>query len=126
MKAEGGILAPSEPGIAWLKAAPGFPVEDLLRSFHRLQQRALELELENLELKTAQQQSTNQFAAIYDSAHAGYVEMDDQTKIKNINVRAASLLGHEPSELVGQKFLDFVAEEDGQQFREHLRKCGSA
>ncbi len=125
MKEQGAILSPTEPGVDWHRAG-GFPAQDLLRSLHELQERALKLELENLEMRRQQhgaRLSPSEFANAYDSAKVGYIEIDDGTVIQRINKIGASMLGIETT-AAGRSLTDFVARDDVARLRENLKECG--
>lgn len=126
MKEQGAILSPSEPGVDWQQAS-GFPARDLLRSFQQLQERTLELELENLELRgkqQARQLSDSDFSNLYDQAQIGYIETDESTAIQRINKLAANFLGADQQQLSGKLLADFFTQSDSERFRQHLQQCG--
>lgn len=125
MKEQGAILSPSEPGVDWQRAS-GFPAQDLLRSFHHLQERALQLELENLELrrdKNAGPLSAAQFSKTYDEAQIGYIETDESTAIERINTLGARFLGAQPQQLTGKPLANFFSRSESERLRQHLRHC---
>jgi two-component system, cell cycle sensor histidine kinase and response regulator CckA len=126
MKEQGAVITPAEPGVDWQRVT-GFPAHDLLQSFRQLQERALKLELQNLELQTQQhgRLSPSESADVYDSARVGYIETDDGAFIQRINKIAANLLGGQPQQLTGKPLTDFFAVADASQLRDHLRRCGS-
>jgi PAS domain S-box-containing protein len=127
MKEQGAILSPSEPGIDWRRAS-GFPAQDLLRSFRHLQERTLQLELENLELrreKNAEQVSPSQFSDVYDQAQIGYIETDEDTAIQRINKLGAHFLAAEPRNLIGKRLAEFFSRADSERFQQHLQDCAS-
>ncbi len=109
----------------WQRAS-GFPAQDLLRSFRQLQERALQLELENIELrrgKTTAQLSPTQFSETYDQAQIGYIETNESAAIQRINKLGAHFLGGDPQQLVGKPLVDFFSRVEGERLRQHLQEC---
>ncbi len=86
----------------------------------------VELEMQNDELRLAQQElesSRDRYVDLYDFAPIGYVSLDQNGTIQEINLTGAQLLGSERARLVGHPFVTHVADEDRGPFREHLRNC---
>lgn len=85
-----------------------------------------ELEVQNQELQTVQRQLQayrDRYIDLYDFAPLGYVTLDEDGYIQEINLAGAGLLGGELAELVGYSFADYVATADQAAFLEHNRKC---
>jgi len=109
-----------------LEAVQDDKVRDLLRE---LQVHQLELEIQNRELRETQQQlirSRMRYADLYDFSPMGYVSLDENGVIEEINIMGAKLLGGNPHKLVGRLFADFIADEDTESFQNHLRLCRSS
>ena len=91
---------------------------------HDLQVHQLELEMQNQELREAQQgleEARDRYADLYDFAPTGYVTLDAKGHIRDINLTGAALLGHERAELLGKPFSLWVARESMPVFLRHLR-----
>lgn len=78
---------------------------------------ALQESLEDLE------ESRNRYAALYDFAPVGYVTLDHQGCIQEINLTGASLIGLERPQLIGVPMFIFIAKSDLKLFLDHLRRC---
>ena len=88
-----------------------------------LQIHQTELEMQNLELKEAQQQleeSRNHYADLYDYAPVGYLTLDKTGDIRSINLTGASLLGKERAFLIGKPFASCFSHIDHQAFFYYL------
>ncbi|HEX4946595.1 MAG TPA: PAS domain S-box protein, partial [Blastocatellia bacterium] len=93
---------------------------------HELHVHQVELEMQNRELREARQAleaSHQRYVDLYDFAPNGYVTLDEQGVIREINLPGARLLGKERSYLIGKPFVVYVAKGESRQFREHLRRC---
>ncbi|HYE37525.1 PAS domain S-box protein [Methylocaldum sp.] len=99
---------------------------ELARLIHELQAHALELESQNRELRLTQEalkQSRDRYAELYEAAPIGYLNLDSQGVIRDINRAGATLLGRERVHLVGSPLLPWVAPEDQSKFLAHLQDC---
>ncbi len=88
-----------------------------------LQVHQTELEMQNLELKEAQQQleeSRNHYADLYDYAPVGYLTLDKTGDIRSINLTGASVLGKERAFLIGKPFIACFSHIDHQVFLQYL------
>jgi PAS domain S-box-containing protein len=113
------LLAAGGPGLQQL------PPDDVLHLVHELKVRQIELERQNEELRRAQETITetgNRYADLYDFAPVGYVTLDPQGLINDLNLMAARLLGAPRDNLLHKPFILFVAPEDRQAFHAHLRR----
>jgi PAS domain S-box-containing protein len=96
---------------------------DLLKE---LQVHQLELEIQNRELRQTQQQLTHsrtRYADLYDFSPLGYMSLDEQARIEEINITGGKLLGENPHKLIGRSFTEFIDPADIQDFTDHLRRC---
>ncbi|MEM7803202.1 MAG: PAS domain S-box protein, partial [Chloroflexota bacterium] len=85
------------------------------RLIEELQIYQVELELQNEELRNAQQElefSRDQYAELYHEAPVGYLSLDDRGHITEINKTACNLFGMQSAILIGQPFSNFVARID--------------
>ena len=88
--------------------------EDAPRLVHELEVHQIELEMQNAELRRAQEElelSRNQYAELYDFAPVGYFTIDAQGLIARVNLTGAHLLGIERGLLLKRPFISFIAEE---------------
>jgi len=126
MKEQGAtILVPSEPGVDW-EGAGNFAARDLLGAFRELQERALNLALENLELQRQHlaKSSPEAFQKIYDRSNVAYLEMNETTVIQRVNKAGARLFGTAPEQLPGKSLKEFLSESDAAKIQDDLRSCG--
>jgi PAS domain S-box-containing protein len=96
------------------------------RLLHELHVHQIELEMQNRELREAQQAleaSRDRYAQLYDFAPVGYLTLDRTQCIADINLTGAALLGTERTRLLGQPFVLYVAAADRLAFRRHLARC---
>ena len=96
---------------------------DAQRLLHDLQVHQAELEAQNEELRQAQQaleESRNRYAELYDFAPIGYLAMDDQGAIVQINLTGAAMLGAERARIEGTTFRSYLAGRHVPAFREYL------
>jgi PAS domain S-box-containing protein len=101
------------------RLAPG-PAEPLgseasERLLHELRMHQLELELQNLELRQAQEaleSSRKRYVDLYDHAPVGYLTLNKAGLILEANLTAATLLGLSRQELHRQPITRFILPED--------------
>jgi PAS domain S-box-containing protein len=85
-----------------------------------------ELELRNKELQETKRRLEayrDRYIDLYDSAPLGYVTLDEEGYIQEINLAGAALLRKDRAELTGYPLADYIAEHDKQVFLAHLRDC---
>ena len=99
--------------------------EDMQRLVHELQVHQIELELQNEELQGARAEleaGLERYSDLYDFAPIGYVTLDGDGTIGQVNLSGARLLGLERSRLVGARFGLFVSPEYRPAFNALLEK----
>src|SRR5450759_4546265 len=100
--------------------------EETLRLVHELEVHQIELEMQNEELRRAQEElesSRNKYVELYDFAPVGYFTFDTRGLIREVNLAGAKLLGIERSMLVNRLFSNFIADADGREaFSRHLER----
>ncbi len=97
------------------------PAEVLL---HELQVYQVELEMQNEELRRAQvelEKSRDLYVDFYDFSPVGYITLNQEAMIDEINLTGAKLLGVERSKLLHRRFISFVAPEDSDWWHLHFR-----
>ena len=103
----------------------GLSAEEVARLTHELQVHQIEIEMQNEELRRAQEELEkirDRYAALYDFAPVAYVTLDSDGTIVEANLTAASLLKVERNSLVGQPLSRFVAPEDQDTYHLHRRQ----
>ncbi len=91
---------------------------------HELQVHQIELELQNEELRAAQQEletSRNRYADLYDFAPVGYCTLDDYGIILEANLTAATMLGVVRSQLVRKPITRFILKDDQDIYHRHRK-----
>ncbi len=89
-----------------------------------LQIHQIELNMQNQELREAQQQledSRNHYADLYDFAPVGYLTVDKTGNIRSINLTGTILLGKNRAFLIGKPFTACFAHIDQQSFYYYLQ-----
>ncbi len=96
------------------------PAEKLL---HELQVHQIELEMQNEQLRQAQvelEKSRDRYVDFYDFAPAGYLTLNHEGMIDEINLTGAALLGVERGKLPYHRFISFVATDDRDRWYRHF------
>lgn len=92
---------------------------------HELQVHQMELEMQNQELREAQQaleETRDRYAKLYDFAPVGYLTLDETGRILEINLTGAAMLGVERANIVGKPFAGRLSDGDIPVFFHHLRQ----
>ena len=111
-----------------LKSEPDRPDDALLEEanslIHELRVHQIELEMQNEELRRVQNDleiSRSQYSDLYDFAPVGYLSMNRQGQIIDLNLTAARQLGMERGCLINQHLQYFVFQLDKKEFFSHLK-----
>ena len=102
------------------------PLEEVERLICEMELRQVELERQNEELRKTQghlEAYKDRYVDLYDFAPLGYVTLDEDGFVQEINLAGANLLGAERDSLTGYAFGDYVAKEDEKAFLEHVGQC---
>ena len=94
------------------------------RIFHELRVHQIELEIQNEELRRAQEEleaSRARYFDLYDLAPIGYLTLSQQGLILEANLTFGALLGLTRSELVNQPLTRFIVPEDQDIYYRHRR-----
>jgi PAS domain S-box-containing protein len=98
------------------------PPEDVQGLLHELKVQQVELEMQNDELRKAQEEieeSRSRFVDLFDFAPIPYFTFDRNGMTIEVNFRGAELLGSERAGLIGKPFTYFVVPGDRDKFRKH-------
>src|SRR5262245_52898813 len=101
-------------------------VSELRRSIIDLEIRHEELRAENERLDRAHgalDLARSHYHDLFEAAPFAYLVVDNWGSIEELNSAAGTLLGQEPSELVGTLFTAWVHGPDTAKFFDHLRRC---
>jgi PAS domain S-box-containing protein len=93
---------------------------------HELQVHQIELEMQNRELREAQEaleESRSRYADLFDLAPVGYLTLDRAGKMCEVNLTAARMLGLDRAVLVGRAFQSHVKTGDRDTLRRYLHEC---
>ncbi|MBZ0235046.1 MAG: PAS domain S-box protein [Deltaproteobacteria bacterium] len=96
------------------------------RLIHDLHVQQVQLEMQNRELREAQErleEVTSRYADLYDFAPVGYCTLDPEGRIQELNLTATAFFGAFRETLVGSPFASVAPLEDKRQFHVHLRRC---
>jgi len=96
------------------------------RVIHDLQVHQIELEMQNRELREAQQmleESRARYADLYDLAPIVYCTLDVHGRIQEANLTAAAFFGIERAALTGRLLPTIIAIETPEVFFTHLKTC---
>lgn len=99
--------------------------DDIRNLIHELQVHQIELEMQNDELRQAQQQleeSRDNYVDLYDFAPVGYFTVSEKGLILEANLTGAMMLGADRSRLLKQPFSRFVARDDEDIFYLHHKQ----
>jgi len=100
------------------------PGEKLLHELiHELRVHQIELEMQNNQLKQAQialEESRDRYVDFYDFAPVGYLTLNHDAMIDEINLTGAALLGVERSKLTHRRFAPFVAPADSDRWHRYF------
>ena len=92
---------------------------------HELQVHQIELEIQNRELREAQQrleEARDRYADLYDFAPMGYLTLDETGRTLEINLTGAAMLGDERANIIGKPFSARLALNDSQLFFLYLNR----
>jgi two-component system cell cycle sensor histidine kinase/response regulator CckA len=105
--------------------SPTLSPEDTLRLLHELRVNQVELEMQNEELRLAQMKleaSNERYFDLYNLAPFGYITLDQDIRIIEVNLTGELLLGMERCNLVKQPLTNFIASEDQSIFYMYRRQ----
>ena len=100
-------------------------MQEVQNPVYELGTHQIELEMQNEELRRAQDEleaSRSRYADLYDFAPVGYFTFDKNGLIVEVNLTGARLLGADRLRLINKPFADPVIKEDRDIFGAHLRE----
>ena len=98
--------------------------EDIPTLVHRLQVQHVQLEMQNEELRQAQEtlaEACEHYTQLYDFSPAGYVTLTPEGMIEEANLRFCALVGLHRKFVVQRPFSDFLVTTDWEIFQRHCR-----
>jgi len=98
---------------------------DVRKLLHELQVHQIELEMQNEELRQANEKAETalkKYTMLYDSAPMGYFTLDSDGSICDLNFTGAELLGDKRFALVNSNFKLFISQESKAAFNTFFRK----
>jgi len=99
---------------------------DTQKLLHELQVHQIELEMQNeslREARDAEDRALYRYTELFDFAPIGYFVLDPSSRIKQVNLRGASLLGLERLNLINRLFLNYVTSEHRSTFSNCMAKA---
>jgi len=102
------------------------PASDIATLTHELQVHQIELESQNEELRRTQSDlaaARDRFVDLFDFAPVGYLTLDHDGRITEINLTGAALLGQARRPLLRRPFSQFVGPADLVRWRQHLARA---
>lgn len=90
---------------------------------HEIQTYQIELEMQNEQLRQSQlelEKSRDRYAEFYDLAPVGYLTIDRNGIITEVNLTGAAMLGVESRRLINRRFATFVSSEDNELWHFHF------
>ena len=116
--------AESRLGLKIMSFVQPNPGENLLYELmHELRVHQIELEMQNEALRQSQidlEKSRDRYVDFYDFSLVGYLTLNHEALIENINLPGAALLGVERSKLSLRRFAAFVAPPDQNLWHQHF------
>jgi PAS domain S-box-containing protein len=85
-----------------------------------------ELETQNEELRRVRRQLEHyrdRYVNLYDFAPLGYLTLDEDGYVQEVNLAGAKMLAVDRNDLIGHPLVDYVAESDRPAFLDHVRRC---
>jgi two-component system, NtrC family, sensor kinase len=118
-------LAEKRSGERATQSAEAVAGQDVQGLIHELQVHQIELEMQNEELRTAQEQlgeALAKYSDLYDFAPVGYVTLDSKGHILEANLTFAGQLGIERSRMINALFWLYTAAPERDRFQSHLNR----
>lgn len=100
--------------------------EETKQLYHELRVHQIELEMQNEELRSAQEEldaSMSRYFDLYDLAPIGYMTISAKNIIQEANLAAATMFGVARSALVKEGIRQILPQEDQVLFYQHVEQC---
>jgi PAS domain S-box-containing protein len=100
--------------------------DELSRALHELQVYRVELEAQNHELRRSRdalEASRARYADLFDFAPIGYMTLDREQRIAEVNLTGAELFGYDRAELVGKPLSVLARFESSYVVTDHVHEC---
>ena len=107
------------------RAVKSHPETDTKKLLHELQVHQIELEMQNEELRQANETAEaalKKYTILYDLAPMGYFTLDEDGSICDLNFTGAELLGDKRYSLINSNFKLFISKESQKVFNDFFRK----
>jgi len=104
---------------------PEMPIDQIQKLVHELHTHQIELEMQNGELRLAQEklaEEQEKYVALYDFAPVGYFALNEEGIIVEANLTGAGLLGVERRNLLKKPLSNFILNDDQDIFYRHRQK----
>ncbi len=101
-------------------------MEEVQRLLREIEAHHIELQRQNEELRESQRQLEayrDRYIDLYDFAPLGYVTLDEDGYVQEINLAGAKLLDADRAGLTGYAFSEYVATDNRAAFKEHVAQC---
>ena len=101
-------------------------MEEVQRLLREIEAHHIELQRQNEELRESQRQLEayrDRYIDLYDFAPLGYVTLDEDGYVQEINLAGAKLLDADRDGLTGYAFSEYVATDSRAAFKEHVAQC---
>ena len=101
------------------------PFGDVKKLIEDLQIHQIELEMQNEELRRAQlelETARDKYSDLYDFAPVGYFTIDETTRIQDVNLMGADLLGCQRSKLFNMALTSFISPDSQDEFYFHCKQ----
>ncbi|MEX0985921.1 MAG: PAS domain-containing protein [Bacteroidales bacterium] len=102
---------------------------DTKRLLHELQVHQIELEMQNEELREANETAEaalKKYTMLYDLAPMGYITLDEDGSICDLNFTAADLMGEKRYSLINSNFKLFISKESQNVFNDFFNRLYSS
>jgi PAS domain S-box-containing protein len=103
-----------------------FSAEKAMNLFHEIEVHQIELEMQNQELREAQQrleEVRDQYANLFDFAPVGYILVNEKGVVTNINLTGCNLIGIDRIKIKGKPFSMFVHIKDSNKLYLKLKEA---
>lgn len=98
---------------------------DTQRLLHELQVHQIELEMQNEELQHTQaalEASLGRYKDFYDFSPVGYITLDQNAVVTEINLAAALMLGEGRNNILGKHLVRYIAQQDSDDWLRHFKQ----